>query len=100
MLFGAGIGIGILFYSIAEPMAHFQANPFLDPALSMTPEAATIAMRITVMHWGLHGWALYAVLGLSLAYFAYRKGLPLAIRSSLYPIFGERIYGHKFVHQR
>jgi choline/glycine/proline betaine transport protein len=93
MLFGAGIGIGILFYSIAEPMAHFQANPFLDPALSMTPEAATIAMRITVMHWGLHGWALYAVLGLSLAYFAYRKGLPLAIRSSLYPIFGERIYG-------
>ena len=93
MLFGAGIGIGILFYSIAEPIAHFQANPFLDPALSMTPEAATIAMRITVMHWGLHGWALYAVLGLSLAYFAYRKGLPLAIRSSLYPIFGERIYG-------
>lgn len=93
MLFGAGIGIGILFYSIAEPIAHFQANPFLDPALSMTPEAATIAMRITVMHWGLHGWALYAVLGLSLAYFSYRKGLPLAIRSSLYPIFGERIYG-------
>jgi|TARA_B110000977_G_scaffold38075_1_gene51217 choline/glycine/proline betaine transport protein len=93
MLFGAGIGIGILFYSIAEPITHFQANPFLDPALSMTPEAATIAMRLTVMHWGIHGWALYAVLGLSLAYFSYRKGLPLAIRSSLYPIFGERIYG-------
>ena len=93
MLFGAGIGIGILFYSIAEPITHFQANPFLDPALSMSPEAATIAMRLTVMHWGIHGWALYAVLGLSLAYFSYRKGLPLAIRSSLYPIFGERIYG-------
>ena len=93
MLFGAGIGIGILFYSIAEPITHFQANPLLDPAMSMTPEAATIATRITLMHWGMHGWALYAILGLSLAYFSYRKGLPLAIRSSLYPIFGERIYG-------
>ena len=93
MLFGAGIGIGILFYSIAEPIAHFQANPFLDPALSMTPEAATIAMRITVMHWGLHGWALYAMLGLCFAYFSYRKGLPLSIRSALHPILGERIYG-------
>ncbi len=59
----------------------------------MGPEAAQVAMRITIFHWGLHGWALYAVLGICFAYFSYRKGLPLSIRSALYPIFGERIYG-------
>ncbi len=93
MLFGAGIGIGILFWSIAEPIYHFQSNPLIGEAQQQTVEAAQVAMRISIFHWGLHGWALFAVFGLILAYFAYRKGLPLSIRSSLYPIFGDRIYG-------
>ena len=93
MLFGAGIGIGILFWSIAEPITHFQNNPFIDASQNLSAEAAQIAMRISIFHWGLHGWALYAVLGMTFAYFSYRKGLPLSIRSALYPVFGERIYG-------
>jgi choline/glycine/proline betaine transport protein len=91
MLFGAGMGIGILFWSIAEPITHFQNNPFLEQA--STTEASQIAMRLTMLHWGLHGWALYAAVGLILSYFAYRKGLPLTISASLYPILGDRIYG-------
>ena len=93
MLFGAGIGIGILFWSIAEPIYHFQSNPFIAEGQAMTVEAAQIAMRVSIFHWGLHGWGLFAITGMALAYFAYRKGLPLSIRSGLYPIFGERIYG-------
>ncbi|WP_305421922.1 BCCT family transporter [Photobacterium leiognathi] len=93
MLFGAGIGIGILFWSIAEPIYHFQSNPFIEEGKAQTVEAAQVAMRVSIFHWGLHGWGLFAVIGLALAYFSYRKGLPLSIRSSLYPIFGDRIYG-------
>jgi choline/glycine/proline betaine transport protein len=93
MLFGAGIGIGILFWSIAEPISYFQGNPFIAENQQLTVEAAQVAMRVSIFHWGLHGWAVFAMLGLILAYFSYRKGLPLSIRSSLYPIFGERIYG-------
>jgi len=93
MLFGAGIGIGILFWSIAEPIYHFQSNPLISESQQQTVEAAQVAMRIAIFHWGLHGWALFALAGLILAYFAYRKDLPLSIRSSLYPIFGDRIYG-------
>jgi choline/glycine/proline betaine transport protein len=93
MLFGAGIGIGILFWSIAEPIYHFQSNPFIGEGQKMTAEAAQVAMRIAIFHWGLHGWALFAAFGLMLAYFSYRKGLPLSIRSCLYPLLGERIYG-------
>ena len=93
MLFGAGVGIGILFWSIAEPIYHFQSNPFIAEGGGQSVEAAQVAMRIAIFHWGLHGWGLFAVIGLALAYFSYRKGLPLSIRSSLYPIIGERIYG-------
>ena len=93
MLFGAGIGIGILFWSIAEPIYHFQSNPLIGETQQQTVEAAQVAMRISIFHWGLHGWGLFAVIGLVLAYFSYRKGLPLSIRSSLYPLFGDRIYG-------
>jgi choline/glycine/proline betaine transport protein len=93
MLFGAGIGIGILFWSIAEPIYHFQSTPFIAEGQAMTAEAAQVAMRIAIFHWGLHGWALFAAFGLMLAYFSYRKGLPLSIRSCLYPLLGERIYG-------
>ncbi|KZK85625.1 Glycine betaine transporter OpuD [Pseudovibrio sp. Ad46] len=93
MLFGAGIGIGILFWSIAEPIYHFQSNPFIAEGQESSVEAAQIAMRISIFHWGLHGWALFALSGLGLAYFHYRKGLPLSVRSGLYPIFGDKIYG-------
>jgi len=95
MLFGAGMGIAMLFWSIAEPIYHFQGNPFITMAgvEAQTAEAAQVAMRISFFHWGFHGWAIYAVAGLAMAYFAYRKGLPLTIRSALYPILGDRIYG-------
>lgn len=93
MLFSAGIGIGILFWSIAEPIYYLQGNPFITDAQAGTVAAAQVAMRVAIFHWGLHGWALFAVIGLALAYFSYRKGLPLSIRSSLHPIFGDRIYG-------
>jgi len=91
MLFSAGMGIGLIFWSIAEPIYHFHSNPFVTEGL--TPEAAQVAMRITFFHWGLHPWAIFVLTGLVLAYFAYRKGLPLTIRSSLYPLIGDRIYG-------
>ena len=93
MLFGAGMGIGLVFWSIAEPMYHFQSNPFMAKELAESPAAANLAMRITFFHWGLHPWAIYVVVALSLSYFAYRKDLPLTIRSSLYPLIGDRIYG-------
>ena len=91
MLFSAGMGIGLVFWSIAEPMNHLQGNPFITEG--MTPEAAQIAMRLTFFHWGLHPWAIYVIVGLSLAFFSYRRKLPLAIRSVLYPLLGDRIYG-------
>ena len=93
MLFGAGMGIGLVFWSIAEPIYHFQSNPFMAEETAGTAEAAQVAMRLTFFHWGLHPWALYVFVGLTLSYFAYRKGLPLTIRSSLYPLIGDRIYG-------
>ncbi|MBB3344696.1 choline BCCT transporter BetT [Luteimonas sp. RC10] len=90
MLFAAGMGIGLMFFGVAEPIMHYAEPPIGDP---QTIAAARQAMRITFFHWGIHAWAIYAVVALSLAYFAYRHGLPLRIRSSLYPIIGERIHG-------
>ncbi len=90
MLFAAGMGIGLMFFGVAEPIMHY-ADPPLGDAQSVA--AARQAMRITFFHWGVHAWAIYGVVALSLAYFAYRHRLPLRIRSSLYPIIGERIYG-------
>lgn len=90
MLFSAGMGIGLLFFGVAEPVMHYVSPPVGDPA---TAEAARESMRITFFHWGIHAWAIYAVVALSLAYFAFRLGLPLTIRSALYPLIGERIYG-------
>ncbi len=90
MLFSAGMGIGLMFFGVAEPVMHTMAPPVGEPA---TVEAARESMRITYFHWGLHAWAIYAVVALALAYFSFRHGLPLTIRSSLYPLIGERIYG-------
>ncbi len=90
MLFSAGMGIGLMFYGVAEPLMHYATPPAGDPE---TVAAARQAMRVTFFHWGMHAWAIYAVVALSLAYFAHRRGLPLTVRSSLYPLIGERIHG-------
>ena len=95
MLFSAGLGSGLIYWGVAEPMYHIQDNPFLTRE-GIEPhgvEAAAVALRITIFHWGLHGWALYVLVGLSLAYFSYRKGLPLSLRSVMYQILKEKIYG-------
>lgn len=90
MLFSAGMGIGLMFFSVAEPITHYVAPPFGRPG---SMDAARNAMGLTFFHWGLHPWAVYAVVGLSLAYFCYRQRLPLSIRSVFYPLLGERIHG-------
>jgi choline/glycine/proline betaine transport protein len=90
MLFSAGMGIGLMFFGVAEPLTHFLVPPEGDPE---TVEAARQAIILTFFHWGVHAWGIYVVVGLSLAYFTYRHGLPLTIRSALYPLIGDRIYG-------
>lgn len=90
MLFTAGMGIGLMFFGVAEPVMHYVSPPTGE---AETIQSAQQAMRVTFFHWGLHAWAIYTVVGLSLAYFAYRHNLPLKIRSSLYPIIGKKIYG-------
>src|SRR5690554_1960626 len=90
MLFSARMGIGPLFYGVADSMFHFVSSPLVEPG---TPMDARVAMDLTFLHWGLHPWAIYAIVGLSLAFFAFNKGLPLSIRSVFYPLLGERIYG-------
>ncbi len=90
MLFSAGMGIGLMFFGVAEPVMHYLAPPDASPE---TIEAAKEAMKITFFHWGIHAWAIYAVVALSLAYFSYRHKLPLLPRSALYPLIGDRIYG-------
>ena len=90
MLFSAGIGIGLVYWGTAEPLYHYMAPPMAEPE---TMEAAKQAMNISFLHWGLHAWAIYTIVALSLAYFHFRRGLPLSIRSTLYPILGQKIYG-------
>jgi len=94
MLLSAGMGIGLMFWSVGEPMYHYSSpSPMFDEMQAQTPAAAQAAMGITYFHWGLHPWAIYAIVGLGLAFFAYNRGLPLTIRSVFYPLLGERIYG-------
>ena len=113
MLFAAGVGIGLLFFGVSEPVTYFQGGSYsplgtetvYDPATVYTAEnvpdvgdpkvqaAASLGIATTVFHWGLQGWAIYGVVGLALAFFAYNRGLPLLIRSAFYPIFGDRIWG-------
>ena len=90
MLFSAGMGIGLMFFGVSEPVMHYLNPPVGTPE---TIEAAKQAMRLTFFHWGLHAWAIYAIVGLILAFFSYRHGLPLTLRSALFPIIGNRIYG-------
>ena len=90
MLFSAGMGIGLLFWSVAEPVTHFGAPPNAD---ADTIAAAKEAMNFSFLHWGFHPWAIYALVGLALAFFTYSRGLPLTIRSVFYPFLGDKIYG-------
>ena len=108
MLFAAGMGIGLMFYGVSEPMSHFSSSfggiavgedgvrtdwAPLGAAGGNEQEAVRLAFAATIFHWGLHPWAIYAVVALALALFSYNKGLPLTIRSAFYPILGERVWG-------
>ena len=113
MLFAAGVGIGLLFFGVSEPVTYFQGGSYsplgtetiYDAEAAYTAEnvpditdpkvqtAASLGIATTVFHWGLQGWAIYGVVGLALAFYAYNRGLPLLIRSAFYPIFGDRIWG-------
>lgn len=90
MLFSAGMGIGLMFYGVAEPVFHFTSPPVGEAG---TSEAAREAMKLTFFHWGMHAWGVYAVVALALAYFSFRHGLPLRISSALHPLIGKRIHG-------
>ncbi|MCF6743857.1 BCCT family transporter [Blastococcus sp. KM273128] len=90
MLFAAGIGTDLMFFAVAEPVTQFLAPPVGEGG---TPEAAAEATVWTLFHYGINGWGMYALMGMALAYFAYRMNMPLAIRSVLYPIFGKRVHG-------
>ncbi|WP_084645018.1 BCCT family transporter [Oceanobacter kriegii] len=103
MLFSAGIGIGVLFFGVAEPIFYldnsgafgYPNNPYadMDGNVAINQARAEDALKVAFFHWGFHGWAVYVIVGLALAYFSFRKNLPLALRSTLYPLIGERIYG-------
>jgi BCCT family betaine/carnitine transporter len=108
MLFAAGMGIGLMFYGVGEPMSHFGSSMGgvsvgadglrtdwapLGAAAGDAEAAKGLAMAATIFHWGLHPWAIYAIVGLALALFAFNKGLPLSMRSIFYPLIGERVWG-------
>jgi len=108
MLFAAGMGVGLMFYGVSEPLGHYASslggtsldenglrNDWAPLAGAAGDEMAAmrLGMAATIFHWGLHPWAIYAVVALSLAIFSYNKGLPLTVRSIFYPILGERIWG-------
>ena len=103
MLFAAGMGIGLMFFGVLEPVYHMAISEPLGVPSPIAEDGTIIAENVaaakqmglaaTIFHWGLHPWAIYAVVGLALALFTYNKGLPLTIRSAFYPIFGERVWG-------
>ena len=94
MLLSAGMGIGLMFWSVGEPMFHYgEPSPMFGDMKPQSPAAAQAAMGVTYFHWGVHPWAIYAIVGLGLAFFAYNRGLPLTIRSIFYPLLGNKIYG-------
>ena len=91
MLFSAGMGIGLVFWGVAEPLSHYMNPP--QEAAAQTAEAARLAMRYSFFHWGLHAWAIYTVIGLAIAYFTFRKKCSGLISSVFYPLLGERVNG-------
>src|SRR5918998_1701518 len=92
MMFSAGMGIGLMFFGVAEPLSHMGAPPF-GLAEPNTRGAAQVAMQYTYFHWAFHPWAIYAIMGLALAYFTFRKGLPNLVSTAFYPLLGDRVYG-------
>ncbi|MBA3447651.1 MAG: BCCT family transporter [Pseudaminobacter sp.] len=92
MMFSVGMGIGLMFWGVAEPVYHFGTPPH-GLAVAQSKEAALIAMKYSYFHWALHPWAIYAVVGLAIAYFTYRKGLPTLISSAFTPLLGDRVNG-------
>jgi len=95
MMFGAGIGVGMLTWAVAEPVSHFESSPETIMGITTAGGADNVAMayKWSFLHWGLSAWACYAICGLSLAFFSYRRGLPLTIRSGLTPLFGHKLAG-------
>jgi choline/glycine/proline betaine transport protein len=93
MLFSAGMGIGLMFFSVSEPLYYFQNVPGFFGAEAGTGAAAQAAMAQTFFHWGFHPWAIYGLVGLGLAFFSFNRGLPLTFRSIFWPLLGDRIYG-------
>ena len=94
MLLSAGLGIGLMFWGVAEPIFHFMSPaPFFEGVEAGTGAAGQAALATTYLHWGVHGWALYGLVALALGFFAYNRGLPLTFRSIFYPILGKKIYG-------
>ena len=102
MLFAAGMGIGLMFFGVSEPISHFGSSVAatagspdswapLSGAPGDTAAAMELGMAATIFHWGLHPWAMYAVVALALAFFTYNRGLPLSLRSAFYPLFGEAV---------
>jgi glycine betaine transporter len=92
MMFSAGMGIGLMFFGVAEPMYHLGAPPH-GLAKPNTEAAAQVAMEYSYFHWAFHPWAIYSIMGLALAYFTFRKGMPNLISTAFYPLLGERVYG-------
>ena len=90
MLFAAGTGVGLLFYGVAEPLSFFSEPPFGEPG---TAQAARDALVHSYFHWGLHGWAMYGLMGLALGFFCYNRGLPMTVRSAFEPMLGRRVHG-------
>lgn len=92
MLFAAGVGIGMMFFGVLEPVTH-TLNPPIGVDAQDVDAARSVGMAASILHWGLHAWGIYAVVGLSLAYFSFNRGLPLTLRSAFYPMLGERVWG-------
>ena len=90
MLFNAGIGLALMFYSLTEPISHYSSPPQIE---GLSEHPAQLAFGLTFMHWGIHGWAIYGLVGLAVAFFAYNRNFPLSLRSVLFPLIGDRIYG-------
>lgn len=90
MLFSAGMGIGLLFFGVSEPISHYVSPPY---GAGGTSEAATLGLRYVFLHWGFHAWAMYAVIALILAYFKFRKGYPGLLSATLYPLLGDKVKG-------